>query len=113
MVRLMPPRRRPRPLARGWSGRTIVAVGHSTRTADELIALLEAFEVKTLVDIRTVPRSRRIARISTIASAWSRAMLNMREAFSRWRRITTRQCGSSSIGRTASQPPQSKNLRCP
>ena len=32
---------------------------------------------------------------------------------SRSRRMTTRQCGSSSIGRTASQPPQSKELALP
>jgi uncharacterized protein (DUF488 family) len=33
-------------------------VGHSTRTIDELIALLEAFGVSTVADIRTIPHSR-------------------------------------------------------
>ncbi|MBX5480270.1 MAG: DUF488 domain-containing protein [Myxococcaceae bacterium] len=47
-----------RPLARGWSGAEIFAVGHSTRTAKELIELLRAHGVATLADIRTVPRSR-------------------------------------------------------
>ncbi|NMO16039.1 DUF488 domain-containing protein [Pyxidicoccus fallax] len=34
------------------------AVGHSTRSADELVAILEAHGVRVLADIRTVPRSR-------------------------------------------------------
>jgi uncharacterized protein (DUF488 family) len=47
-------------MARGesWRGARIYTVGHSTRTFEELVALLRAFEVTTLVDIRTVPRSR-------------------------------------------------------
>lgn len=36
----------------------IFTIGHSTRTADELIALLREAGVGLLVDIRTVPRSR-------------------------------------------------------
>jgi uncharacterized protein (DUF488 family) len=42
----------------GWGKARVYAVGHSTRTAEELVALLEAHSVRTLVDIRTVPRSR-------------------------------------------------------
>ena len=34
-------------------------VGHSTRTFEELVALLRAHGIDTLVDVRTVPRSRR------------------------------------------------------
>jgi uncharacterized protein (DUF488 family) len=34
-------------------------VGHSTRSADELIALLRAHAIERLVDVRTIPRSRR------------------------------------------------------
>jgi uncharacterized protein (DUF488 family) len=37
----------------------IFTVGHSTRTADEFVELLEAHGVTGLADIRTVPRSRR------------------------------------------------------
>jgi uncharacterized protein (DUF488 family) len=37
----------------------IFTVGHSTRSADELIALLEAHDVTGLADVRTVPKSRR------------------------------------------------------
>ncbi len=37
----------------------VLTVGHSTRTLEELIHLLQAHHVRTLVDIRTIPRSRR------------------------------------------------------
>ncbi|MDD5044058.1 MAG: DUF488 domain-containing protein [Candidatus Omnitrophica bacterium] len=36
----------------------IFAVGYSTRTAEQFIALLKAHGIKQLVDIRTIPRSR-------------------------------------------------------
>lgn len=42
---------------KSWRGARIYTVGHSTRTLDELVALLRAFEVTVLVDIRTIPRS--------------------------------------------------------
>jgi len=35
-------------------------IGHSTRTLDELVEALKSFGVRTLVDIRTVPRSRHV-----------------------------------------------------
>lgn len=44
--------------AKSWRGVRILTVGHSTRTLDELVALLRAFGVSVLVDIRTIPRSR-------------------------------------------------------
>jgi len=37
----------------------VFTVGHSTRPLEEFIALLEAHSVASLVDVRTVPRSRR------------------------------------------------------
>ena len=37
----------------------VYTVGHSTRSIDELVELLQAFEITVLADIRTVPRSRR------------------------------------------------------
>lgn len=46
------------PRADSFRGKRIYTVGHSTRTFDELLAMLQAFQVSTLVDIRTVPRSR-------------------------------------------------------
>ncbi|NUO53087.1 MAG: DUF488 family protein [Polyangiaceae bacterium] len=41
-----------------WRGVRLYTVGHSTRTFEELLALLQTFGVSTVVDIRTVPRSR-------------------------------------------------------
>jgi len=37
---------------------TVRTVGHSTRSAEEFVELLQEFGVQELVDIRTVPRSR-------------------------------------------------------
>ncbi len=39
---------------------TIYTIGHSTRRLDELVAALEANNVRTLVDIRSFPMSRRL-----------------------------------------------------
>jgi uncharacterized protein (DUF488 family) len=36
----------------------LYSIGHSTRTLDDLVASLRSFGIRTLVDIRTVPRSR-------------------------------------------------------
>jgi len=38
--------------------RTIYTIGHSTRTIDQFIGLLEAHSIQELVDVRTVPKSR-------------------------------------------------------
>lgn len=38
---------------------TIYTIGHSTRSARDFLAILQAFEIKVVADIRTVPRSRR------------------------------------------------------
>jgi uncharacterized protein (DUF488 family) len=39
---------------------TLYTIGHSTRTLDELIASLQSHDIKTLVDIRAFPMSRRL-----------------------------------------------------
>jgi uncharacterized protein (DUF488 family) len=39
---------------------TLYTIGHSTRTIEELIAALQAHDIKTLVDIRAYPMSRRL-----------------------------------------------------
>lgn len=39
---------------------TVYTIGHSTRTLDELIEALRAHEIRTLVDIRAFPMSRRL-----------------------------------------------------
>jgi uncharacterized protein (DUF488 family) len=36
----------------------IYTVGHSTHLIDEFIRMLDAFEIKQVVDVRTIPRSR-------------------------------------------------------
>jgi uncharacterized protein (DUF488 family) len=43
--------------AKTWRGVRLYTVGHSTRPLDDLVALLRAFEVSKVVDIRTIPRS--------------------------------------------------------
>jgi uncharacterized protein (DUF488 family) len=45
----------------------IYTVGHSTRSLDELVALLRSFGVTTLVDVRTIPRSRHNPQFNTDA----------------------------------------------
>jgi uncharacterized protein (DUF488 family) len=37
---------------------TVFTIGHSTRTLDEFIGLLQAYGISLVVDVRTVPRSR-------------------------------------------------------
>jgi uncharacterized protein (DUF488 family) len=39
---------------------TLYTIGHSTRTIEELIAILQAHSIETLVDIRAFPMSRRL-----------------------------------------------------
>ena len=39
---------------------TVYTIGHSTRTLPELIAALQAHGIRTLVDIRSFPMSRRL-----------------------------------------------------
>ena len=41
------------------TARTIYTIGHSTRSADEFLAILKAFAIELVADIRTIPRSRR------------------------------------------------------
>lgn len=44
----------------GPDARKLFTIGHSTRTLEELAEILEAHGVAVLVDVRTVPRSRRV-----------------------------------------------------
>jgi uncharacterized protein (DUF488 family) len=43
----------------------LYTIGHSTRTLDEFLSILNAHQIKTLVDVRTVPRSRRVPQFNT------------------------------------------------
>lgn len=54
-VRSPPPRPRAAP---GWGRARVLAIGHSTRPAEELVELLRAAGVAILADVRTIPRSR-------------------------------------------------------
>ena len=45
--------------AEDWRGLRLYTIGHSTRSLDELVALLRSAGVSILADIRTIPRSRR------------------------------------------------------
>lgn len=48
----------PPPQEMHWPNGTIFTVGHSTLPIERFIALLQAYRIKHLVDIRTVPGSR-------------------------------------------------------
>src|ERR1700688_5144542 len=41
-------------------GATLYTIGHSTRALDEFSAVLQAHSIQTLVDIRSLPMSRRL-----------------------------------------------------
>ncbi len=41
-----------------FRGARVYTIGHSTRTLDELVAMLRTFGVSVLIDVRTIPRSR-------------------------------------------------------
>jgi uncharacterized protein (DUF488 family) len=48
-----------------WTDVTVYTIGHSTRSEEEMIALLQQYGVVTLVDVRTMPRSRRNPQFNT------------------------------------------------
>jgi uncharacterized protein (DUF488 family) len=41
-----------------WQPNTIFTIGHSTHPIEEFTGILKAYDIETLVDIRTIPRSR-------------------------------------------------------
>ena len=45
-------------MPRAESSPIVLTIGHSTRTLEEFIGLLQAHAVSRVVDVRTVPRSR-------------------------------------------------------
>ena len=53
------------------SKRTLFTVGHSTRTLDELVALLRAHRVAAVADVRLIPKSRRYPHFNAEALAVS------------------------------------------
>lgn len=48
---------------------SILTVGHSTHPIEEFLALLEAHEVRQLIDIRTIPKSRKNPQFNSDALA--------------------------------------------
>jgi uncharacterized protein (DUF488 family) len=50
---------------------TVWTIGHSTRALEDLVALLRAHAIDTVVDVRTVPRSRRHPQFEKVALAES------------------------------------------
>jgi uncharacterized protein (DUF488 family) len=40
-----------------WPGIQVHTIGHSSRSVDDLVELLRAFHISTVVDVRTIPRS--------------------------------------------------------
>jgi uncharacterized protein (DUF488 family) len=51
--------KQPRPQDVAWPTGTIFTVGHSTLPIERFLALLAAYGIEQLADVRTVPRSRR------------------------------------------------------
>ncbi len=43
----------------------LYTLGHSTRTLEEFLDILAQYKIKLLVDVRTVPRSRRVPQFNT------------------------------------------------
>jgi Protein of unknown function, DUF488 len=72
-------REKPR-AAPGWAGARIHALGHSTRPIDQFLALLQSHGIRTLADVRTVPRSRHNPQFERDALARSLAGAGIRYA---------------------------------
>ena len=64
---------RPRVESGDWPVGTIFTIGHSTLPIDEFVAVLEAYGIARLVDVRTVPRSRHNPQFNADALAASLA----------------------------------------
>ncbi len=63
---------------KAWDGVEIYTVGHSNRALDELAALLRAFAITVLADVRTVPRSRRNPQFNADSLAAAQGVLGIR-----------------------------------
>ncbi len=44
---------------------TILTIGHSTHSLDEFVSMLEAHSVAQIVDVRTIPKSRRVPQFNS------------------------------------------------
>src|SRR5689334_12632916 len=59
--------------SRDWAAGTIFTIGHSTLPIDDFIAVLEAYGIERLIDVRTVPKSRHNPQFNADALAASLA----------------------------------------
>ena len=50
---------------------TVLTIGHSTRTIEEFLSILKAHGVQCLVDVRSIPKSRRVPQFNSDALAAS------------------------------------------
>ena len=50
---------------------SVLTIGHSTRTIEEFVSMLEAHGVELLVDVRSIPKSRRVPQFNSDALAAS------------------------------------------
>ena len=50
---------KPSPREVDWPAGTVFTVGHSTLPIEQFVAVLAAYGIERLADVRTVPRSRR------------------------------------------------------
>jgi len=50
---------------------TVLTIGHSTRTIEEFLSVLKAHGVERLVDVRSIPKSRRVPQFNSVALAAS------------------------------------------
>jgi uncharacterized protein (DUF488 family) len=50
---------------------TVLTIGHSTRTIEEFLLILQAHGVHRLIDVRTIPKSRRVPQFNSGALAAS------------------------------------------
>jgi uncharacterized protein (DUF488 family) len=66
---------RPKPPSETPKAQEILTIGHSTRTIEEFVRLLQAHEVTKVADVRTIPRSRRNPQFnsSSLASSLKKA----------------------------------------
>jgi uncharacterized protein (DUF488 family) len=63
--------KQPSPRDADWPAGTVFTVGHSTLPIEQFVAVLAAFRVERLADVRTVPRSRRNPQFNADALAVS------------------------------------------
>ncbi|HTT05856.1 MAG TPA: DUF488 domain-containing protein [Steroidobacteraceae bacterium] len=61
----------PPPAQASWAAGTIFTLGHSTLPIEQFVALLQAYGIEQLADIRTVPRSRHNPQFNADALAHS------------------------------------------